>query len=100
MSYDDSFFSASQKASPMFRLGAPVIWVLYLVFFVLGAYNFIAAKNEDLPSELPNAECQGIATLAIEVIDHNLDTLFMPMMFLILALLLHVITSYCVWKGK
>ena len=84
----------------MFKLGASVIWVLYLVFFVLGENNFIAAKNEDLPSELPNAECPGIETLDIEVIDHNLDTLFMPMMFLILALLLQLIIIYCVRKGK
>ena len=84
----------------MFKLGASVIWVLYLVFFVLGENNFIAAKNEDLPSELPNAECPGIETLDIEVIDHNLDTLFMPMMFLILALLLQLIIINCVRKGK
>ena len=37
-------------------------------------------------------------TLDIDTIEDNLDVLFMPILFLGLALLLHVLTSFCVWR--
>ena len=41
----------SQQASLIFKIATAVIWILYVVFYVLGVTNFIIAKDVGLPSE-------------------------------------------------
>ena len=41
----------SQQASLIFKIASAFIWILYVVFYVLGVANFIIAKDVGLPKE-------------------------------------------------